>query len=82
MNSEIAYEDHPQRAFEIIAPIDKSSILAIGQNDCFAEIFEIGKLLEYYILPERGKRRINKIILKCCYCKLYISNPERIKINV
>ncbi|WP_306349868.1 hypothetical protein [Flavobacterium sp. '19STA2R22 D10 B1'] len=57
VNSENAYEDHPRRAFEIIAAIDKTSILAIGQNDCFAEIFEIGKLLEYYILPEKGKKK-------------------------
>lgn len=57
VNSENAYEDHPHRAFEIIAPINKTSILAIGQNDCFAEIFEIGKLLEYYILPEKGKKK-------------------------
>lgn len=57
VNSENAYEDHPQRAFEISAPIDKSSILAIGQSDCFAEIFEIGKLLEHYPLSGKGKKK-------------------------
>jgi hypothetical protein len=59
LNSEIAYEDHPQRAFEIIAPIGNGSILAIGQNDCFAEIFEIGKLLEHYILSGKDKKKKN-----------------------
>ena len=47
VNSENAYKKHPERAFEITSPIEKNSILVIGQNDCFAEIYEIGKLLEY-----------------------------------
>jgi hypothetical protein len=46
VNSENANSGHLERAFEIEAPINENSILALGQNDCFAELFKIGELLE------------------------------------
>lgn len=57
VNSENAYKNNPNRAFEIFSPITENSIFVFGQNDCLAEIYEIGKLLDIY--SQRKKKKKN-----------------------